>query len=279
LPGKKQAAGQPPAQAKGTDGRDGSPALSSRALCAENRLPFLVFPPAMHALIVAAGRGTRFGASQPKQYLPLLGAPMLWHSLAVFCAHPAIERVSAILSPDDTHFGKPEWQPLWLSLGAKFEAFFCGGQSRSESVANGLAALEPSMKEDSWVLVHDAARPCLSPMLLDRLIAALSDDPVGGLLAVPVTDTVKQAGDAGRVARTLPRQGMWRAQTPQMFRYGLLKSALAAHPGHSDEAGAVEAAGHAPRLVESAVSNLKITHAPDLGLAEWILRNREREDA
>ncbi|MDR0996573.1 MAG: 2-C-methyl-D-erythritol 4-phosphate cytidylyltransferase [Zoogloeaceae bacterium] len=228
----------------------------------------------LHALIVAAGRGQRFGAALPKQYLPLLGAPVLWHTLSVFCAHPAIARVSAILSPDDTDFGRPEWQPLWLSLGAKFEAFFCGGTRRDESVAQGLFALEPSMGDDDWVLVHDAARPCLSPQLLDRLIAEVGDDPVGGLLATPVADTLKRADDTGRIVQTLPRQNVWRAQTPQMFRYGLLKAALSAHPGHSDEAAALEAAGHAPRLVEGANSNLKITYPPDLGLAEWILRNQ-----
>jgi 2-C-methyl-D-erythritol 4-phosphate cytidylyltransferase len=232
-----------------------------------------------YAIIPAAGSGSRLGAAIPKQYLEIMGRPLIWHVLDVFCHHPKIVRVWVALSPDDEFW--PEWQALWQAFDERLEILFCGGASRAESVRNALAAIGGALLPDDWVLVHDAARPCLSRALLDRLMATLAEDAVGGLLAVPLADTLKRgdvSGAAVHVRETLPRAGLWQAQTPQMFRYGLLRSALAAHGEVTDEAGAVEAAGFAPRLIESDMSNLKVTYPADLALAEWILRGSAHGD-
>jgi 2-C-methyl-D-erythritol 4-phosphate cytidylyltransferase len=232
----------------------------------------------MHVILPAAGSGSRVGGARPKQYLPLLGQPLLAHALALFCRHPAITRVWLTLAEADAFWRQPEQQRLWQTFAPRLEILHCGGATRAQSVRNTLDALQDVVSPDDWILVHDAARPCLSRALLDRLLAALSDDPVGGLLAVPLADTLKQgatdAKKARRVQKTLPRQGLWQAQTPQMFRYGLLRAALAAHAEVTDEAGAMEAAGFAPLLVESDISNLKVTCPADFLLAEWILRGQ-----
>jgi 2-C-methyl-D-erythritol 4-phosphate cytidylyltransferase len=227
-----------------------------------------------YAIVPAAGSGARFGAGTPKQYLPLLGRPLIWYSLAVLCRTPGIARVWVVLAPDDVHWARPEWCDLWRALGPKLEVLVCGGATRAASVANALAVAATAVAPDDWVLVHDAARPCLAPALLDRLLAELADDAVGGLLAVPLADTVKRADTGRRVVETPPRDGLWLAQTPQMFRYGMLRAALAVHDAVTDEAGAIEAAGFRPRLVPGETSNLKVTYPADLGLAEWILRSR-----
>ena len=192
-----------------------------------------------YAIVPAAGTGARFGGETPKQYQLLAGRPLIYYSLAALCRQPRIARVWVVLAADDT------WWRLhdWTSLGYKLETVFCGGATRAESVANGLRAAATAADDDDWVLVHDAARPCLSQAMLAALCDELADDPVGGLLAVPVADTLKRADDAQRVARTELRDGLWQAQTPQMFRYGLLSHALAEHPGGTDEASAIEAAG------------------------------------
>lgn len=220
------------------------------------------------ALIPAAGVGARMAAARPKQYLELHGRPMLWHALRVFEAHPAIVRVHVVLSSDDGWWAGYDWSGF-----AKLAVLRCGGATRAESVLNGLRAMRGEVTEEDWVLVHDAARPCLSPALLDRLLVELADDPVGGILAVPVADTLKREGAGRRIAATVPRDGLWGAQTPQMFRLGLLLRALE-HAGTevTDEASAVEALGHAPRLVESDRSNLKVTFPDDLEVAAWRLR-------
>lgn len=228
-----------------------------------------------YAIVPAAGSGSRFGAETPKQYLPLLGQPLIWHTLAALCRHPRIDRVWVVISPDDAWWQQAEWQGLWLALGPKLEVSACGGATRAESVANGLQAASTAIGDEDWVLVHDAARPCLSATMLDRLIAELADDPVGGLLAVPVADTLKRADANQVVLETLPRDGLWQAQTPQMFRYGTLQAALARCREVTDEAGAMEAAGYRPRLVKGEATNLKVTYPADLGLAEWILRGRK----
>lgn len=231
-------------------------------------------PARFYAIVPAAGSGSRFGEETPKQYLTLLGRPMIWYSLAVLCAHPRIERVWVVISPQDEHWQNPDWRDLWLQLGPKLEIAACGGAHRAESVLNGLGAAATAIAPEDWVLVHDAARPCLSGAMLDRLIETLAEDAVGGLLAAPLADTLKRADDANRVAATIPRAGLWQAQTPQMFRYGLLLAALHDHPQVTDEAGAMEAAGFSPRLVEGAASNLKVTYPEDMFLATWILRGR-----
>ncbi len=228
--------------------------------------------PSHYAIVPAAGSGTRFGSEVPKQYLELAGRPLIHHTLAALCACERIKRVWVVLSPGDEWWGSFDW----TSLGAKLHAVFCGGATRGESVSNGLAAAASVLADDDWVMVHDAARPCLSQDMLANLCEELVDDPVGGILAVPVADTLKRADAQQRVAATEPRDGLWQAQTPQMFRFAVLRKALAANSGVSDEAGAIEAAGLKPRLVAADASNLKVTFPADLRLAELILEGRNR---
>ena len=227
--------------------------------------------PRHFAIVPAAGSGARFGAEKPKQYLDLLGRPLIYHTLKVLTASPDIERVWVVLSPDDREWGQHDWS----ELGPKLETLRCGGATRAESVSNGLQAAAMVAGDDDWVLVHDAARPCLSLAMLDALFSELAEDPVGGILAVPVADTIKRADAEQRVAATKPRDGLWQAQTPQMFRYGQLKKALEMTSNVTDEAGAIEAAGLKPRLVKADSTNLKVTYPADLALAAMILRARK----
>lgn len=227
--------------------------------------------PRHYAIVPAAGSGARFGAEKPKQYLDLLGRPLIFHTLAALTAHPAIERVWVVLAPDDPWWPRHDWS----ELGPKLETVRCGGATRAESVGNGLQAAAMAAADDDWILVHDAARPCLSRPMLDALCDELADDPVGGLLAVPVADTLKRADANQRVAATEPRDGLWQAQTPQMFRYGRLVEALNKHNAVTDEAGAIEALGLKPKLVRGDSTNLKVTFPADLALAAMILRGRK----
>ncbi|MFA7291573.1 MAG: 2-C-methyl-D-erythritol 4-phosphate cytidylyltransferase [Rhodocyclaceae bacterium] len=227
--------------------------------------------PRHFAIVPAAGSGSRFGAELPKQYLPLAGRPLIYHTLLALCRSPHIERVLVVLAPDDRHWRAHDWR----DLGPKLETVYAGGATRAESVLAGLQAAATAAADDDWVLVHDAARPCLSQAMLDALVNELRDDPVGGLLAVPVADTLKRAGDQNRVAATEPRDGLWQAQTPQMFRYAALHRALEAGCSVTDEAGAIEATGEAPKLVKGDASNLKVTFPADLALAELILFSRK----
>lgn len=224
--------------------------------------------PRFIALVPAAGSGSRLGAALPKQYLKLHGKTILEHTLALLLQVPALSRVHLVLSPDDTLFAD-----LGISTDPRLNILHCGGGSRAETVGNGLQAIAEEMDANDWVLVHDAARPCLQASEVMRLIDTLRTDPVGGLLALPVADTLKRADSHGHVSATVPRDGLWRAQTPQMFRYGTLKQAL--KPPHTieitDEASAIEALGLAPRLVMGSEKNIKITYAHDLALAEsWL---------
>ena len=227
--------------------------------------------PRHYAIVPAAGSGARFGADRPKQYLSLLGRPMIYHTLAALVACPEIERVWVVLSPEDGEWSQHDWS----ELGAKLETVRCGGVTRADSVRNGLQAAALVAAEDDWVLVHDAARPCLSQAMLAALFDELADDPVGGILAVPVADTLKRADAAQRVAATEPRDGLWQAQTPQMFRYGRLREALEKCRAVTDEAGAVEALGLRPKLVRGEATNLKVTFPADLVLAALVLRSRK----
>lgn len=227
--------------------------------------------PRHYAIVPAAGSGSRFGAEKPKQYLDLLGRPLIFHTLAALTACPDIERVWVVLAPDD-----PWWPRYdWSELGPKLETVRCGGATRAESVGNGLQAAAMVAADDDWILVHDAARPCLSAVMLDALFAELADDPVGGILAVPVADTLKRADGEQRVAATEPRDGLWQAQTPQMFRYGQLEKALKNEKSVTDEAGAIESLGLKPKLVRADSTNLKVTYPADLALAAMILRARK----
>ena len=230
--------------------------------------------PRYWALVPAAGIGKRMGSAVPKQYLPLAGRPVIAHALATLLAHPRIAGVVVAISAED------EW---WPTIAAEFAAakplrVVTGGAERCHSVLNGLEALRKQAALTDWVLVHDAARPCLTAEDLNRLLAELAENPVGGLLAVPVRDTLKQADNTGRVAGTVDRSRLWHALTPQMFRLGRLYEALRAALMRgllvTDEAAAMEAAGYAPRLVEGRADNLKITRPEDLALAEFYLTRR-----
>ncbi|PKO46052.1 MAG: 2-C-methyl-D-erythritol 4-phosphate cytidylyltransferase [Betaproteobacteria bacterium HGW-Betaproteobacteria-4] len=227
--------------------------------------------PRHYAIVPAAGSGSRFGSEKPKQYLDLLGRPLIFHTLKALTACPDIERVWVVLAPDD-----PWWPRFdWSELGAKLETVRCGGATRAESVSNGLRAAAMVAADDDWILVHDAARPCLSAAMLDALFAELANDPVGGILAVPVADTIKRADAEQRVAATESRDGLWQAQTPQMFRYGQLEKSLKNEMAVTDEAGAIEAMGLKPKLVRGDSTNLKVTYPADLALAAMILRARK----
>ncbi|MDR2925764.1 MAG: 2-C-methyl-D-erythritol 4-phosphate cytidylyltransferase [Azoarcus sp.] len=230
--------------------------------------------PRHFALVPAAGSGSRMGGELPKQYLPLLGKPLIHHTLAALCAVPAIERVFVVLSPDDGEWARHDWRVL----GNRLTPFFCGGATRADSVLGGLRAIGEQVAATDWILVHDAARPCVSVGEIEKLMRELARDDVGGLLAMPVGDTLKRTDERLRVASTVAREGLWRAQTPQMFRYLTLRRALEGARNVTDEAAAIEAAGLRPRLVEGNAANLKVTWPFDLVLAEWLLRRREEEE-
>jgi 2-C-methyl-D-erythritol 4-phosphate cytidylyltransferase len=223
------------------------------------------------ALIPAAGSGARMAGALPKQYHEISGRPLLHYSVACLCAHPAIEQVFVVLAQGDAHFGRHDWH----AFSPKLEPLYCGGETRAASVFNGLLAVRDALSAADWVLVHDAARPCLARDALARLIAEVADDEAGGLLAVPVTDTLKRANAEGRVSHTEPREQLWHAQTPQMFRYRLLLEALRAmDPGAAtDEARAMENLGFKPKLVQGDARNIKVTYPADFALAELILNS------
>ncbi|HXF65578.1 MAG TPA: 2-C-methyl-D-erythritol 4-phosphate cytidylyltransferase [Burkholderiales bacterium] len=225
-----------------------------------------------YALVPAAGAGSRLNAALPKPYVQIAGRPLLYFALGALAAHPRIEQVFVVLAPGDRHYARHDWS----EFGAKVEPLYCGGETRAASVFNGLLAVRDAVSGPDWVLVHDAARPCLARAELDRLFAEAGEDETGGLLALPVADTVKRAGSEARVAATEPRDNLWLAQTPQMFRYRLLVEALAraAEQAVTDEAAAVERMGLKPRLVMGSTLNLKVTFPEDLALAELVLRSR-----
>ena len=215
----------------------------------------------------AAGIGRRFGADRPKQYAPLCGRTVIEWALAPFLTDLRCAGVVVALAGDD---------PYWKTIAPSTVFVAAGGQERSHSVRNGLGLLADRAKHDDWVLVHDAARPCLPSRDLDGLLAELATHPVGGLLATPAADTLKRADASRHVQQTVGRAGLWRALTPQMFRYGRLCEALdrahAAGRIPTDEAQAIEWLGDHPKLVEGAAANLKITSAADLAIAAALLK-------
>ncbi|MCG6933957.1 MAG: 2-C-methyl-D-erythritol 4-phosphate cytidylyltransferase [Gallionella sp.] len=223
-----------------------------------------------HALVPAAGSGARMGQELPKQYLPLAGQPMIAHALNTLCASPDISTVFVVLAPGDELFHNHDWS----RFGDKLQTLYCGGELRSDTVRNGLIASE--LEPDDWVLVHDAARPCLTQAHLARLIADLRNDEVGGILAIPAADTLKRADEHQRILRTENREQLWQAQTPQMFRAGLLAQALQQAGSFTDESSAVEALGLQPKLVIGDTSNFKVTYPQDMLLAELLLTQREK---
>jgi 2-C-methyl-D-erythritol 4-phosphate cytidylyltransferase len=229
---------------------------------------------ALFALIAAAGTGSRIARGTPKQYLPLAGKPMLWHSVRALCAARP-ENVFVVLAPGDEEFTRHEWG----AFDGRVEALYCGGETRRDSVYNGLVAASAAVDADDFMLVHDAARPCVPKADLERLIAECSADRIGGILALPVAETVKRVAkdEAGtqRIAGTEDRTQLWLAQTPQMFRVGLLMQALRqAKRNVTDEAAAIEQLGLRPRMIAGSRENLKVTYAEDLAIAEAILRAR-----
>jgi len=225
--------------------------------------------PRYFALIPAAGVGARMaagGASRgPKQYLQVGGKPMLRHTVDAFLSSELIAHTVVVVSAADGHIDEVVPDAPGVTV------LRCGGATRMESVQNGLRAMRTLIRDDDWVLVHDAARPGLNAALIDKLITTIGDDTVGGLLALPVVDTVKRCGAS---VSTVARDGLWLAQTPQMFRYRLLCDALAAATDASvitDDASAVEALGLSPRLVEGHPRNLKVTLPADIRIAEMYL--------
>ena len=222
--------------------------------------------PRFWALLPCAGAGTRAGAVGPKQYQPLAGRPMVLHTLAAFAAVARLHQTWVVVAAGDTFFD---------TQAAAVRVAHCGGATRAQSVLNGLGALQAQGAAASdWVLVHDAARCLVTPAQIDALIDACQHDPVGGLLALPLPDTLKQA-QAERVAQTVDRRDKWLAQTPQMFRLGALQQALAsAGDAVTDESSAMEALGLAPRLVAGSAQNFKVTYPEDFALAEAVLRAR-----
>ena len=215
------------------------------------------------------------GAAGPKQYTRLGGKPMLWHAVNALMVAP-VEAVFVVLAPGDEQFAREDWS----AFGTRLEPLYCGGETRRDSVYNGVVAAMAAVDADDWMLVHDAARPCLPRADLERLVAECAGDAIGGILAIPCADTVKRVSkdDAGaaRIAATEDRSVLWLAQTPQMFRASLLAEALRHARGATDEASAVEQMGLKPRLVPGSRENLKVTYPEDVAIAEAILATRGR---
>lgn len=224
------------------------------------------------AVVPAAGRGARFGAPLPKQYMAAAGRPLIAYTLDALAAHPAVAGLMVVLSEND-----PDW-PGWRAVAGKPIQTTVGGDSRAASVLAGVLALPDSVRSDDFVLVHDAARPNLGPTDLDRLLETGRNDPVGAILAAPVRDTLKRAGDDGGIDGTEPRERLWRALTPQLFRRHQLvrglQEAAAAGVEITDEAMAMERLGLRPLLVEGAEDNFKITTPADLARFEFELSRR-----
>ncbi len=231
-----------------------------------------------HALIPCAGSGSRAGTVMPKQYQEVAGQPLVMHTLRALAQVPGLQTAWVVVSPNDA-FVWPE-----ANWPERFQRAACGGHSRAQSVFNGLSAmLAADVPAHDWVLVHDAARCLITPDAVTALIEACRDDPVGGLLALPLPDTLKSQGpladQPARVASTMPREGKWLAQTPQMFRLGALHRALALaadqdFEGLTDESSAMERQGLSPRLVVGSALNLKITYPADFAFAALVLRGR-----
>lgn len=222
------------------------------------------------AVVPAAGVGRRMGSDIPKQYLPLNGRQVIEHTLQRLLDHPQIKQVLVALSPND------EWWPDTTYADHADVLVVDGGAERCYSVLNALNRLSEIAADEDWVLVHDAARPCLRGSDIDYLIEQLDDHPVGGILGMPVRDTMKRADESGQIRETVCREGLWHAFTPQMFRFGTLHQALSQALEQSlqvtDEASAIELAGYSPRLIEGHPDNIKITRSEDLALAAFYLK-------
>lgn len=230
--------------------------------------------PRVHVLIPAAGRGTRYGGAVLKQYLPIDGKAVLAHAIRAFQFHPLISGITVVLADDD------QWFESAVGSLASTVDTVTGGETRAQSVRNGLQFITESYPETEWVLVHDGARPCLSAHSLDRLLEHGLQSPDGAVLGMPVGDTLKRAGDDKEISATVDRSGLWAAQTPQLFRVRALAAAIDAAQRAgcelTDEASAMEFVGARPKLVMGSVSNIKITYPVDLSIAEALLKRRNR---
>jgi len=223
-----------------------------------------------HIIIPAAGNGLRYGAPVPKQYLSLAGKPVLQHAIDRMASSFPGSTICVALAPDD------RWFESSIAKQAHVQGFRVGGEGREQTVRNAIEGLV-GVANDDWIVVHDAVRPCIDSVTCLRLKAEVGADSVGGLLAIPVSDTLKVVGSDGRVLRSMPRESVWRAQTPQMFRYSVLQKAFcnAGIDRWTDEAGAIEALGLQPRVVLGSGSNVKITYPGDLDLAAAVLSRQE----
>ena len=221
--------------------------------------------PRFIALIPAAGVGARMGTTVPKQYAELLGKPMLEHVMDTFVHCEQIHQIFVVVSSDDAYIEDIPAKP-------RTQILRCGGPTRQASVTNGLLDMQSQVDANDWVLVHDAARPGLTVALINKLIAAVKDDPVGGLLAMPVVDTIKRSDAHGHADHTVSREHLWAAQTPQMFKHAQLLSALQSGSHVTDEASAMEALGLKPTLVEGSPRNFKVTLPHDVLLAELYIK-------
>lgn len=226
---------------------------------------------ALWAVVPAAGVGKRMNADIPKQYLPLAGATVIEQTLSRLLEIPGLSGIVVAIGADDGW-----WQSTVYANHDKVYRVD-GGSERADSVFNALKYLQTVADDDDWAVVHDAARPCVRHTDIDRLIDSCKTDPVGAILGMPVRDTMKQADADQRISATLPRENLWHAFTPQMFRFGILTDAIerALEAGYqvTDEASAMEFAGYLPLLVEGSADNIKITRPEDLALAEFYLSN------
>lgn len=224
------------------------------------------------AVVPAAGVGSRMGGAVPKQYLPLNGRTVIEHTLETLLACPRLDGIYVSISPEDGR-----WGDTAMAVDSRIIRVD-GGAERCHSVLNALKMLQQTAASEDWVLVHDAARPCLRLEDLNRLIDSVKDHPVGGLLGVPVRDTMKRTGASDRVSETVSRDGLWHAYTPQMFRLGALRraleQALAKGERVTDDAGAMELAGMSPQMIKGHDDNIKITRPEDLSLAAFYLKQR-----
>lgn len=223
------------------------------------------------AIMPAAGIGSRMESTMPKQYLKLAGKTIIEHSIDAILRLANLELLIVCISENDRRFSE-------LPVTSDRITTELGGESRAQSVLNGVLALGGKARDDDWVLVHDAARPCLQSEDLNRLLASLESDPVGGVLAVKANDTLKLSTTTGgqdRVAKTVDRSQIWLAQTPQMFRYGLLREALehckSEQLAVTDEASALEQIGHSVKLIRGSYHNIKVTTPDDRKLAQFLL--------
>lgn len=225
-----------------------------------------------YAVVPAAGIGRRMGGDRPKQYLSLNGSPIIEHTLNRLIAIPELQKIVVALADNDVF-----WPQLALAKHPKIDVVV-GGAERGDSVLNGLECLSATADDNDWVLVHDVARPCIAAADIYRLIEHLKDHAVGGILAVPVSDTLKNVSGAA-IVETVDRSTLWQAQTPQMFRLGVLREALrrGIREGRTvtDEASAIELTGEHPLVVEGSITNIKITRPQDMALAEYYCTYRQ----